>query len=580
MSHLPIVLLVELAEIGDSFARILGQSGFDARTLPVAQIRAGLEHVVPDVIVTSHLHAESVADALREHEPPLDITFFAMAPESAGVHVKGSLPREVTAVVRNDIDPGIFSLRLKAATQSRPSRRPQAATLMGFVPPSSPSSAPPSAPSSPVDLPRAAMASRPSNPPPLSRPPMPSSTGELIPPTPLVSAPPPAPVASSPAPLGSAPPPAPVASSPAPLGSAPPPASVASSPAPLGSAPPPAPVDVIATPAEPALDAAPSAPSSHAPVRLEGPGLSAEEKSSLPTTKIAAAAALVLVVGGGAAFFLSGTDESGPAKKQTTTQAASPASAAPAAPTPPPAPAESPAEEPQKEEEPVEEKKPETSNLHTVSETKDVDDCDKVLKESADSYAKKASWRGTLAWKNARKFLMRGKNDLAFEQMCISAMIDPKGPAVEGLVHYFLRQRAVTLAHAWAERGLEASPESRTAKEAVGDALSQLGRVDEARKVFLETAKLSADDQDKIASVVKNWIRLARKSRRGGDSALAERLLRRAASFDENNGELAVELATTLKKNAQPKLAQAWAEKALELDSSSKEAQSLLQSLK
>ncbi len=548
MSHLPIVLLVELAEIGDSFARILGQSGFDARTLPVAQIRAGLEHVVPDVIVTSHLHAESVADALREHEPPLDITFFAMAPESAGVHVKGSLPREVTAVVRNDIDPGIFSLRLKAATQSRPSRRPQAATLMGFVPPSSPSSAPPSAPSSPVDLPRAAMASRPSNPPPLSRPPMPSSTGELIPPTPLVSAPPPAPVASSPAPLG--------------------------------SAPPPAPVDVIATPAEPALDAAPSAPSSHAPVRLEGPGLSAEEKSSLPTTKIAAAAALVLVVGGGAAFFLSGTDESGPAKKQTTTQAASPASAAPAAPTPPPAPAESPAEEPQKEEEPVEEKKPETSNLHTVSETKDVDDCDKVLKESADSYAKKASWRGTLAWKNARKFLMRGKNDLAFEQMCISAMIDPKGPAVEGLVHYFLRQRAVTLAHAWAERGLEASPESRTAKEAVGDALSQLGRVDEARKVFLETAKLSADDQDKIASVVKNWIRLARKSRRGGDSALAERLLRRAASFDENNGELAVELATTLKKNAQPKLAQAWAEKALELDSSSKEAQSLLQSLK
>jgi len=135
VSHVSIVFLVELGERGVELGRLLTRAGFDTRAISAIEIGNALDHILPAVIVCPHVCVDGVAKALRGRPGSTEITWFAMAPESAGPHVKGSLPREVTAVVRDDIDPGILSLRLKAATQQAPGPRAMAQTLMGVIAP-------------------------------------------------------------------------------------------------------------------------------------------------------------------------------------------------------------------------------------------------------------------------------------------------------------------------------------------------------------------------------------------------------------------------------------------------------------
>jgi Flp pilus assembly protein TadD len=209
-----------------------------------------------------------------------------------------------------------------------------------------------------------------------------------------------------------------------------------------------------------------------------------------------------------------------------------------------------------------------------------IDDCDKVLEKPVTYYSKQPKWKAAAYWKTARRYLTLGKDEQALSQMCQSASVEPASPALGGLVNYFLRHRALAQAQAWAERGIAASKNNRTAKDALGDTFSQLGKVDEARALWLETAKLTEDKKTRMQAVARNWLKLAKKSQKGGDSWLAERLLRRAAAFDADNAEVAVALAATLHKNEQSQLAKNWAERALTLDPGSKEAQALLTTLK
>lgn len=287
--------------------------------------------------------------------------------------------------------------------------------------------------------------------------------------------------------------------------------------------------------------------------------------------KLALAATVLVVLGGGASLLLNGSNDGAASKVSAaapkTAELPVAPSAAAAIPVPTPVPPEEAAVVA-----PVE-----TSNeLYMISGATKLDDCDKVLDKPEAYYKKQASWRGAQAWKLARKYLLQGKNDLAFEKMCESAMIEPGGQAIPGLVNYFLRGRAVEQAHAWAEKGVAASKSNRGAKEALGDALSQMGKVDEARKLWLETAKLTEDKKSRIEAVARNWVKSAKKTRRGGDLALAERLLRRAAAFDDSNAEMAIELAITLSKNGQPELAKNWAKKAIELDPKAEGAQAII----
>ncbi len=68
-------------------------------------------------------------------------------------------------------------------------------------------------------------------------------------------------------------------------------------------------------------------------------------------------------------------------------------------------------------------------------------------------------------------------------------------------------------------------------------------------------------------------------ARKGGDSALAELLLRRAAAFDSDSSYVAALLADTLLANAQPELAKRWAERALEKDPESDLARGVMSRL-
>src|SRR5690606_38259635 len=162
-------------------------------------------------------------------------------------------------------------------------------------------------------------------------------------------------------------------------------------------------------------------------------------------------------------------------------------------------------------------------------------------------YQSRPRWEGQAIWKRARKQLLVGERDVAHQLMCQAAFIDPSGRASVGLASFYLTQRSLKNAHEWALYGIEQRPEfPRKSQELLGDTLSQMGKVDEARAVWLETMKLNRDDQAKLQAVARTLTSSAEQARRGGDNALAERLLRRATLFDEGNARAAGELAVTL----------------------------------
>jgi len=562
--------------------RLLTRAGFDTRAISAIEIGNALDHILPAVIVCPHVCADGVAKALRGRPGSTEITWFAMAPESAGPHVKGSLPREVTAVVRDDIDPGILSLRLKAATQQAPGPRAMAQTLMGViapadgpalqgpgsVPPASWSQPPASHPSSagaPASVRSAAQVAAG----PQSVPPAPQSVPPVVAGAQSIPAPPQSvvPGPSQPAQGLSNQLPSLVPTIP---------------PAPL-SQPSGAVVAPGAASIAPLAGGRPSAPSSTASVVMPDVAAQDPQVGSWPSSKkkFVLAAAAVVVIGGGGAFWMSAPEQVSvqaasvvqPAPSPSAVASAANAAVAPSAPaaqpaTPDPAPS-APAPDSSA-----------THELYKVSNVTTVDDCDKVLEKPLSYYEKQPKWKAAAYWKTARRFLLQGKDDLAFAQMCQAVSVDPASQALGGLVNYFLRHRALAQAQTWAERGIAASKNNRIAKDALGDTLSQLGKVDEARALWLETAKLTEDKKAKMQAVARNWLKLAKKSQKGGDWALSERLLRRAAAFDADNADVASALAATLQKNEQSELAKNWATRALELDPQSKDAAALLATLK
>jgi tetratricopeptide (TPR) repeat protein len=164
--------------------------------------------------------------------------------------------------------------------------------------------------------------------------------------------------------------------------------------------------------------------------------------------------------------------------------------------------------------------------------------------------------------------------------MCQSAFIEPKGPATLGLARYYLGIRALDQAERWAKRAIEVNPRAqRSAQQLLGDVLCQRGQMKEAREIWLSSFGLKADDERRISAVVRRFEKAARAARRGGDAPLAETHLRRAAAFDPKSADTAADLASILVKNEQPGLAKIWADKALELDSTSKEAKEVLSEL-
>ena len=83
VSHVSIVFLVELGERGVELGRLLTRAGFDARAISAIEIGNALDHILPAVIVCPHVHADSVAKALRGRPGSTEITWFVCGDCSA-----------------------------------------------------------------------------------------------------------------------------------------------------------------------------------------------------------------------------------------------------------------------------------------------------------------------------------------------------------------------------------------------------------------------------------------------------------------------------------------------------------------
>jgi tetratricopeptide (TPR) repeat protein len=211
--------------------------------------------------------------------------------------------------------------------------------------------------------------------------------------------------------------------------------------------------------------------------------------------------------------------------------------------------------------------------LFRVKTAGELESCEVLLTHPLSFYQGKPSWEGQAIWKRARQQLLVGERDAAHQLMCQAAFIDPSGPASVGLAGYYLANRSLKNAEQWALYGIEQRPDfPRKSQELLGDTLSQMGKVDEARDIWLKTMKLDRDDSLKLRAVARTLTSSAQKTRRGGDYPLAERLLRRAVAFDEENPAAAAALAGVLLKNDQPALAKKWAQRALSLNANSGEA--------
>lgn len=609
MSQGATVFLIDLGRGASGMQKALLAMGFQAGAGTQAQLAEVLGQAVPQVIVAPLESHQAIASSLAQVDGAESVLVFLLSKEADAPMSR--VPKGVAAVVPEDIDPGVLGLRIKAAAQTSIFPRQHQATLVGL-----PAGAIPRAPQVPQVLaapPPSASAAAPQRAAPSVPPPAPGPVA--VPEQRAPSIPPPLPTsAHAPAVVSSAPPlTEALSASKIAVPSNPSSSSAAAS----------SPASALPSAAAPDSE---QAVASASPVALSIPSAgaanAASESNGSKRGPLLIAAAVALLAGGGAFLVLGekteqalSSDASAPAGDKSAAVAptlsdeaqAKGNSKADAAPGISAAAAEKVTGEPEAEGEAeaegaaksngtaveageAEAKPSETAgeakldaesaqgaepavaadsgvlaSLFTITETSKLESCEELLGKTEADFAQTVKWKSAHNWKLARKSLMAGKTQEAAKRMCESAFIDSTGPAVAGLVNYYLSERALDQAYAWAKKGVEASPKSRSAKEALGDVLNQMGRVDEAKQVWLESFGLEDESDKRLAGVVRNYVRSAAAARRGGAVPLAERLLRRALSFDEKNKGAAMQLAGVLRKNAQSDLAQRWDEYAASL---------------
>ena len=179
-------------------------------------------------------------------------------------------------------------------------------------------------------------------------------------------------------------------------------------------------------------------------------------------------------------------------------------------------------------------------------------------------------------WKAARTKLMQGDVEQAHEMMCRAALIDPGGPAAEGLAGFYLGRRSLDNAESWVKRVLAANPESRSGQELLSDIRNQQGRPDDALSILLGTMNLATSDVIKREIVSRKFRADAALAVRSGDLPRAERLLRRSVVLDPKNEDAVIDLVDIFLRLELPAAAQAWGQHLLSLDASSPVAHLIL----
>ncbi len=212
---------------------------------------------------------------------------------------------------------------------------------------------------------------------------------------------------------------------------------------------------------------------------------------------------------------------------------------------------------------------------YRVRSAESIPECSDLVKDLAALKAGGVA-QANQSWDRARQALVQGDLDLALRRTCEAALIHPQSLAVESLAALYLTKHAPEQAMVWLKKALLVRPDRRKTKELLADTLGQLGKVEQARRVFAEAVHVDAKNQKTLDLLAEQYSGDAERRLHAGDVAGAELLFRRAAMLDPKSARAAAGVARVLLERKDEKDARAWAERALSLSGEDSQALSVL----
>lgn len=203
--------------------------------------------------------------------------------------------------------------------------------------------------------------------------------------------------------------------------------------------------------------------------------------------------------------------------------------------------------------------------LWVVPPAKPVQSCEELVTNLEDLKAGGIQ-QATMSWNRARQKMVLGDLDSAHVLMCEAVLLHPESLALEGLASLYVTKRDPGKAQHWLDRALEARPDRTKTLKIQGDIYSLQGRIDEAKKALADSLKVSVDDQKTLSAVAGNVAAEAEQQWKGGATAQAELLYRRAIAMDPQNATAAAGMAASHAASGTAEGAQLWAERTLSLD--------------
>jgi Flp pilus assembly protein TadD len=196
---------------------------------------------------------------------------------------------------------------------------------------------------------------------------------------------------------------------------------------------------------------------------------------------------------------------------------------------------------------------------------RDVPDCKTLLAADPphDGYYPGAALQ---AMRAGRAAIVRGDLTRAQTELCRAAQYNPKHAAIAlDLSLALLLGRDGPDAETWARRAVELDPNALGAKDALGDALARTGKDAEARRAWLEAARIDASNDAAVRAMVTRSAKQADKALRRRDLVTAERSFRRAALLEPKSYASRSGLAYVLLELGDIAPAVLWAKRAVDV---------------
>ncbi|NRA32263.1 MAG: tetratricopeptide repeat protein [Polyangiaceae bacterium] len=165
-----------------------------------------------------------------------------------------------------------------------------------------------------------------------------------------------------------------------------------------------------------------------------------------------------------------------------------------------------------------------------------------------------------------RKAMVRGDIGAAQTAFCRASAMDPANlPAVSSLVRLFMLQGDLDQSQDWAKIAAKHHPSSVDTQVLLGDTLARVGKLDEARALWMTAAKLEADNSKGIERLANRYHHAGTRALKGSDWAQADRFFRRCVILRPEWPDAATGLAEALFRAQQNASALGWMRRALGL---------------